>query len=109
MFQIRLGGVRRTRRRAVRRGHDRRGHGDAAESDEIVARRAGLRVREEKRVRRMRYRVVRAIPGPDTRPPVQVPKEIRRRPAQRRVRMTSMGGRPGPVPGAVRHVRVEDP
>jgi len=40
---------------------------------------------------------------------MQVQEEIRRRPAQRRVRMTSMGGRPGPVPGAVRHVHVEDP
>lgn len=107
-FQIRIGGVRRTWRRAVRRGHDRWRHGDAAEPDQTVAGRTGLRVREEKRVRRMRSGVVRSIPGPDTRPPMQVPEEIRRRPARRRIRMTTMGGRPGPVPGAVRHVRVED-
>lgn len=56
----------------------------------------------------MRSGVVRTLPGPDTRPPVQVPEEIRRRPAQRRVWMTSTGGRPGPVPGAVRHVPAEN-
>jgi len=75
-FQIRIGGVRRTRRRAVRLGHDRRRHGDAAEPDQIVAGRTGLRVREEKRVRRVRSGVVRSVPGPGTRPPVQVPEEI---------------------------------
>lgn len=107
-FQIRIGDVRRTRRRAVRLGHDRQRHGDAAEPDQIVAGRTGLRLREEKRVRRMRFGVVPPVPEPDTRPPVQVPEEIRRRLARRRVRMTTMGGRPGPVPGAVRHVRVED-
>jgi len=109
MFQIWLGSVRGTRRRAVRLGHDRRGHSDATEPDQIIARRTGLHVRKEKRFRWMRFRVMRTLPGPDTWPPVQVPEEIRRRPAQRRVRMTSMGGRPGPVPGAVRHAHVEDP
>jgi len=66
MFQIWLGSVRGTRRRAVRHGHDRRGHSDAAEPDQIIARRTGLRVREEKLFRRMRYRIVCTLPRPET-------------------------------------------